>query len=181
MGIKSFQSFSIGKKIHGFLTAMIVVPILFCCNNAKEPNPDKKGATDPKIANLKRPSDFHDEHLYSPGENEQGSWVAMTFDDKGRMITCDQFENLYRVTIPPIGADTVKSKIKVEKLEIKIAGDTAALKIGFAHGLLYRVNSHYVMVNDEGSKSLEGQGEHGPHSVVLAPDKKLMKSLYKVL
>ncbi len=160
--------------------------------------------SDPKVANLKLPEGFHAEHLYSPGVNEQGSWVAMTFDDKGRMIASDQFGNLYRITIPPVGFDTTKSKTKVEKLEIKIAGDTSKSKMGFAHGLLYAFNSLYVMVNDEGDttlsrgsglyrlqdtngddqfdkvtllKSLKGSGEHGPHSIVLSPDK---KSIYVI-
>lgn len=163
-----------------------------------------KKEVDTKIGKLKLPSGFHAEHLYSPGENKQGSWVAMTFDDKGRMIACDQYGSLYRITIPPIGSDTAKSKVSVEKLEIKIAGDTSKMKIGFAHGLLYAFNSLYVMVNDEGDttlarksglyrvqdtdhddqydkitllKSLEGRGEHGPHTVVLSPDK---KSLYVI-
>ena len=161
-------------------------------------------AADPKVANLKLPADFQAERLYSPGENRQGSWVSMTFDDKGRMIACSQYGDLYRLTIPPIGADTTTSKIKVEKLDIKDAGDTSRFKIGFAHGLLYAFNSLYVMVNDEGDKSLkrgsglyrlqdtdkddqydkitllkplEGRGEHGPHSIVLAPDK---QSLYVI-
>lgn len=164
---------------------------------------DKK-EVDPKIGKLKLQPGFHAEHLYSPGENDQGSWVAMTFDDKDRMITCDQFGSLYRITIPPIGSDTAKSKLRVEKLDIKIAGDTSSMKIGFAHGLLYAFNSLYVMVNDEGDttlarrsglyrvqdtdhddqydkitllKSLEGRGEHGPHTAVLSPDK---KSLYVI-
>ena len=46
----------------------------------------------PKLDKLKLPDGFVAELLYSPGENEQGSWVAMTFDDKGRMITSDQYE-----------------------------------------------------------------------------------------
>ena len=49
----------------------------------------------------------------------------MTFDDKGRMIASDQYGYLYRLTIPPIGADTNTSKLKVEKLEIKVEGDTS--------------------------------------------------------
>lgn len=159
---------------------------------------------DPKTQKLKLQSGFNAEHLYSPGENEQGSWVAMTFDDKGRMIACDQYGSLYRLTIPPVGSDTSKVKLKVEKLDIKIAGDTNKIKIGFAQGLLYAFNSLYVMVNDEGDtsltrksglyrvqdtnnddqfdqitllKRLEGDGEHGPHSIVLSPDK---KSLYVI-
>ncbi len=167
-------------------------------------SPDSEKALDPKTEKLKLPPGFNAEHLYSPGENDQGSWVAMTFDDKGRMITCDQYGFLYRITIPEVGADTSKSKISVEKLDIKIPGDTSKMSIGYAHGLLYAFNSLYVMVNDEGDTSLtrrsglyrvqdtdqddqydkitllkllDGDGEHGPHTAVLSPDK---KSLYVI-
>ena len=159
---------------------------------------------DPKLEKLKLLPDFRADHLYSPGENDQGSWVAMAFDDKGRMIASDQFGFLYRVTIPPVGSDTTKSKVRVEKLAITIPGDTAAFKLGYAHGLLYAFHSLYVMVNDEGNqtlarksglyrlqdtdnddqydkitliKSLNGQGEHGPHTAVLGPDG---KSIYVI-
>src|SRR5688572_6929222 len=103
----------------------------------------------PKVQKLKLLPNFNGEHLYSPSEAGNGSWVAMTFDDKGRMITSDQYGYLYRLTIPPIGSDTNTSKIKVEKLEIKMEGDTSSgrIKMGFAHGLLYAFNSLYVMVN----------------------------------
>jgi len=169
-------------------------------------NPAEATSTDPKVTNLKLPDGFHAEHLYSPGESEQGSWVAMTFDDKGRMIACDQYGNLYRITIPAVGADTATSKVQVQKLVINIPGDTTKnkTKIGYAHGLLYAFNSLYVMINDEGDlvnsspsglyrlidtngddqfdkvtllKRLEGDGEHGPHSIVLSPDK---KSIYVI-
>ncbi len=163
---------------------------------------DNEQVQDPKTEKLKLQPGFHAEHLYSPGENDQGSWVAMTFDNKGRMITCDQYGFLYRITIPAVGSDTTQSRINVEKLEIKVPGDTSKMSIGFAHGLLYAYNSLYVMVNDEGDtsltrrsglyrvqdtdqddqydkitllKSLKGEGEHGPHTAVLSPDK---KSLY---
>ncbi len=180
------------------LVFMVLIMLGTSCN---QPGKDKENL-DPKIEQLKLSPGFHAEHLYSPGENNQGSWVAMTFDNKGRMIACDQYGSLYRITIPPVGYDTTKEKVKVEELDIKIAGDTAKMKIGFAHGLLYAFNSLYVMVNDEGDTSLErksglyrvqdtdnddqydkitllkaldGEGEHGPHTVVLSPDK---KSLY---
>ena len=187
------------------LKLMLVLLVLILGTSCKQPGVDKNEIElDPYVAKLKLPPGFHADHLYSPGENDQGSWVAMTFDNKGRMIACDQYGSLYRITIPPIGYDTAKEKIKVEKLDIKIAGDTNKLKIGFAHGLLYAFNSLYVMVNDEGDtslerrsglyrvqdtdnddqydkitllKSLDGEGEHGPHTAVLSPDK---KSLYVI-
>ncbi|MDQ6903537.1 MAG: c-type cytochrome [Bacteroidota bacterium] len=175
-----------------------------CKQSASE---KKKENEDPKIAKLKLPEGFHAEHLYSPGENDQGSWVAMTFDNKGRMIASDQYGYLYRITIPPVGYDTTKQKVIVEKLDIKMPGDTskAKVKMGLAHGLLYAFNSLYVTVNDEGEadsltrpsglyrvqdtngddqydkitllKRFEGQGEHGPHNAVLSPDK---QSIYVI-
>lgn len=162
---------------------------------------------DPKVAKLVLPPGFHAEHLYCPTDKDQGSWVAMTFDDKGRMIACDQYGYLYRITIPPVGYDTTKDSVKVEKLDVQMPGDTskARVKMGLAHGLLYAFNSLYVTVNDEGQadtvtrrsglyriqdtngddkfdkitllKRFEGQGEHGPHNAVLSPDK---KSIYVI-
>ena len=187
-----------------FLVAIYcLVQFSTSCNN---PDEVVEVSKDPKIAALKLPAGFKADHLYSPGENNQGSWVAMTFDDKGRMIASDQYGNLYRLVIPAIGADTSKEKIKVEKIEVVLPNDTSSIarRIGYAHGLLYAFNSLYVMVNDEGDQEnskpsglyrlqdtnnddqfdkitllrrLEGEGEHGPHSVVLSPDG---KSLYVI-
>jgi glucose/arabinose dehydrogenase len=157
----------------------------------------------PKVEKLKLMPGFNAEHLYSPSESKTGSWVAMTFDERGRMITSDQYGFLYRLEIPPIGSDTNKVKLKVEKL---VVGDSTQSKVGmgYAHGLLYAFNSLYVMVNHnsdstfkKGSgmyrlqdtdgddqydkvtllKEFKGEGEHGPHSLVLSPDK---KSIYLI-
>src|ERR1700712_56481 len=184
-----------------------VMTFVGCTDSDTKKVADTRQSADPKIANLKIPDGFNADHLYSPGVNEQGSWVAMTFDDKGRMIASDQYGYLYRVTLPPIGSDTATTKIKVEKLAIDIPGDTssATIKIGYAHALMYAFNSLYVMINDEGDrgnktrrsglyrlqdtngddqfdkltllKRLEGEGQHGPHSIVLSPDK---KSIYVI-
>ena len=139
------------KKLWKLLLVLLLFNLGISCN---QPAKEKK-AGDPKIEKLTLPEGFHIEHLYSPGENDQGSWIAMTFDDKGRMIASDQYGALYRLIIPSIGSDTAKEKIKVEKLEIRIPGDTAKMKIGYAHGILYAFNSLYVVVNDEGDTSLE--------------------------
>lgn len=193
------------NSIQYFVTTTLAIALIVllpgCSGSDKKSNRSASG--DPRVEKLKLVEDFHADHLYSPGENDQGSWVAMAFDDKGRMITCDQYGYLYRLTIPPVGSDT-NNKAKVEKLNIQIEGDTASLKLGYAHGLLYAFNSLYVMVNDEGDttlkrrsglyrlqdtnnddqydkitllKRLYGHGEHGPHTAVLAPDG---KSLYVI-
>ncbi len=153
----------------------------------------------PKLAKLKLQPGFQAEHLYSPSENDQGSWVAMTFDDKGRLITSDQYGALYRMEIAPIGSE--KGISKLEKLKIQTTEQIAdsVIQMGYAQGLLYAFNSLYVMVNHRGNaefektsglyrlqdtngddqydkitllKALNGAGEHGPHSIIKSPDGK---------
>ncbi len=131
---------------------------------------------------------FKVELLYSVPKSEQGSWVAMAVDPKGRLILSDQYGSLYRLT-----PGTLKEDTKVEKID---------LEIGHAQGLLYAFDSLFavVTVNKYGGRGLyrvrdtdgddkfdkveqlrkfadEG-GEHGPHAVVLGPDG---KSLYVVV
>jgi putative heme-binding domain-containing protein len=158
-------------------------------------------ADDPKVDKLKLMPGFKAEHLYSPSDNKQGSWVAMAFDDKGRMITSDQYGFLYRMELPPLGSGVQQPKIEKLKVGNVQPGDTT-VGMGYAQGLLYAFNSLYVMVNNRENKnfgkgsglyrlqdtngddqfdkvtllrSLKGEGEHGPHSIVLSPDK---QSLY---
>ncbi|MBA4053196.1 MAG: heme-binding protein [Marivirga sp.] len=176
------------------------------CSNDKSTGSTKP--VNPKIEKLKVQPGFQVEHLYSPSDHEQGSWVAMTFDPKGRLITSDQYGALYRLELAPVGEDSV---LKIEKLEIgKTSSELAdttkpKIEMGFAQGLLYAFNSLYVMVNNRENnedfeknsglyrlqdtdgddqfdkitllKELKGEGEHGPHSVILSPDK---KSIYIV-
>ena len=167
----------------------------------RSPQPVNIDNDNPKIKKLRLSQGFSAEHLYSPSENSQGSWVSMTFDDKGRMIASDQYGNLYRLKIPKIGVPNVKTE--VEKLQIGIGANIDTLGMGYAHGLLYAFNSLYVMVNNNKNnktftrhsglyrlqdtnnddqfdkvslmKSMDGDGEHGPHSIILSPDK---QSLY---
>lgn len=155
-------------------------------------------ANPPKATHLKLPADFVAEHIYSPSENKQGSWVSMCFDEKGRMLASDQYGGIYRLEIPAIGSKDLTPKIE----KIKLENDT--LNFGAAHGLLYAFNSLYVMVNNRSNKNLPkgsgfyrlqdtdgddqfdkltllkaltGEGEHGPHSIKLSPDK---QSLYVI-
>src|SRR5689334_18204590 len=102
-------------KLSGILLAFAVMIFTVSCKN-KEKNSEPVNA-DPKVTNLKLPEGFKAEHLFGPSENGEGSWVSMTFDDKGRLIASDQYGALYRMTIPAIG-DT-STKIKVEQLDIK--------------------------------------------------------------
>ncbi len=137
-------------------------------------------ATDPaKITTL---PGFQVELLYSVPKGEQGSWVSLTSDNKGRLIASDQYGGLYRIT-PGKDAETTQ----IEKLNVPI---------GDAHGLLFHDGSLYVVVNGGAAKGdglyrvrdtnsddqfdevtllkkFNGSGEHGPHAVRLGPDGKL--------
>ena len=132
---------------------------------------------------IKVPDGFKVELIHSvkPG---QGSWVSLAHDNRGRLITSDQYGGLFRITPPAIGSD--KSP-KIEKLDVKM---------GHAQGLLYAFDSLYAVVNgkpfgkgpglyrlrdtndddqyDEIKllRTINGGGEHGPHAVILSPDKK---------
>lgn len=118
---------------------------------------------------------FKLERIYQVPE-EQGSWVAMTLDDAGRLICSDQYGKLYRVTL------AAGAVARVEPLDIPIGG---------AHGLLWHRDALYVSVNEaeggqsgvwrvrsEGEsfaepellKAMNGRGEHGPHALVASPD-----------
>ena len=57
------------------------------------------------------------ELLYSVPKATQGSWVSLTSDDQGRLIVCDQYGGLLRVTPPPIGGT---GAVKLEKINVDL-------------------------------------------------------------
>ncbi len=57
---------------------------------------------------------FKSEKLYTVPKGTEGSWVAMTVDPIGRLITGDQYGGLYRVTVPPVFGEM---ETQVEKLK----------------------------------------------------------------
>jgi len=131
---------------------------------------------------------FKVELLYSVPKEQEGSWVSMTQDDKGRLICSDQYGALYRITPPALNGSP--GETKVEKL---------AVDFGHCQGLLYHAGALYGVVNDEAyqgrglyrCKDTNGDdqfdtveqlrafpgkaGEHGPHGVIASQDG---KSLY---
>lgn len=133
-------------------------------------------------ADVTVPKGFKVELLYTVPKEEQGSWVALTTDEKGRLIACDQYGSLYRMNVPALGKTEL---LKPEKLKVDF---------GKAHGLLYAFNSLYVMVNENGKDNglyrlqdtdkddqydkveklvtMAGGGEHGLHSMTVSPDGK---------
>lgn len=128
--------------------------------------------------------DFKVELLHS-GEPEEGSWVNLCKDDKGRLILSPQYRaanpdgGLLRVTLGKDG--------KVAKREFIAKPLYDAQGMVFANGALWVVVNKYstkfesglYRITDDGSdkwekieliKKLPGGGEHGPHAVELGPD-----------
>lgn len=133
-----------------------------------------------KTSDYQVASGFKLEQVYRV-PSDQGSWVAMTVDAKGRLICSDQYGKIYRVT-PAANAD---GKTQVEPMNISLQG---------AHGLLWHEGVLWVSVNEgpgpsgvwrvtdsngdgdpdkpELVKEFNGRGEHGPHGLVASPDGK---------
>ena len=160
---------SVGFKIRLFLCLVILLTF------------SQTGlAQNDKGAKLKLPDGFVGELVYEV-PSKQGSWVCLTTDPQGRLITSDQYGNLYRIT-------TSGEAPKVEVID---------LEIGRAQGLLCAFDALYVVStrgksktglfrvtdkNDDDQydhverlRNFDGKSEHGPHAVILSPDK---KSLY---
>jgi putative heme-binding domain-containing protein len=120
--------------------------------------------------------------LIRSAEPGEGSWVCLTVDSKGRLLVAPQGEEpMLRFTLSPDGKIT-----RTETVDQPVRG---------AMGLLYAFDSLYV--NGKGKDGLalyrlsdtdgddrydsteiirkwQGDGgEHGPHGIVLGPDKKL--------
>jgi hypothetical protein len=55
-------------------------------------------------------------------KKEEGSWVALTEDGKGRLIASDQYGKLYRVTPAPL----TSGESKVEPLTISLWAELMA-------------------------------------------------------
>ena len=141
------------------------------------------------VSAIKIKKDFRVELLYTVPAAEQGSWVAMCFDDKGRMIVSDQYGKFYRVT-PPV-LDGSPSETKVEAIPANIG---EAQGLCWANGALYAVTNSdayprglYRITSSKKDDVLDKVetlklfpnkgGEHGPHGVIPGPDG---KSLYIV-
>ena len=126
-------------------------------------------ATDPSAIQVA--PGFKVELLHAVPKTEQGSWVALTVDPKGRIIASDQYGGLYRLTPSPLGRS---DGTKIEHLAIDFttvktngAADEPAAREGKknketppgprmevgAHGLLYAFDSLYVMVNEQRNKA----------------------------
>ncbi|MBL9114391.1 MAG: DUF1080 domain-containing protein [Verrucomicrobiaceae bacterium] len=137
------------------------------------------------ISRIRAPKGFQVELIYSVPGVDQGSWVNLTSDDKGRIYASDQYGGLYRFTPPAPGKTLQAADIQ------KVPADIRAV-----NGMLFAFGALYVGVNDYEQKvpsglyritdsnnddqldkvellrAIESRGDHGVHAVVLTPDGK---------
>ncbi|RME92266.1 MAG: heme-binding protein [Verrucomicrobia bacterium] len=123
---------------------------------------------------------------------EQGSWVSLAVDPRGRLIASDQDGPLYRLTLREDGPPAV------ERLEAPVG---SAQGLCWAHDSLYVVANHWLSREEREAgrgpgyetglyrlrdrdgddrfdevrllRRFDGPGEHGPHAVVAGPDGRL--------
>jgi len=136
--------------------------------------------------NIQVPPGFKVERLYSVPKGQQGSWISLAFDPAGRVYASDQYGGIFRASFTP------------DRSAITVV-EHVPIPLGEAHGLLWAFDALYAVVSSGGtyasglyrardtnaddvldsvemlSKFEERGGEHGPHAVVLGPDK---RSLY---
>jgi putative heme-binding domain-containing protein len=144
---------------------------------AQKKEPEPQGAT--PASELQTLPGYKVELIHSADAKTEGSWINMAKDNKGRLLIAGQRgQPILRVTLKDGKVD------KIDKLDLPISE---------AMGMLYAFDSLYVngagpkgvfglyrCKDTKGSdqyddvkllKELHGSGEHGPHAVVLGPDK----------
>ncbi|QDU07783.1 family 16 glycoside hydrolase [Gimesia aquarii] len=121
--------------------------------------------------------DFKVELLYEVPGNEQGSWVSLTTDGKGRLLASDQGDKgLYRITVTKHDEEP---QVEVEKLKMDLSGAQGmvwhndALYFHRNGGNLFKMtdtNGDDQFDKAEVLPSERSGGEHGNHAVIVAED-----------
>jgi putative heme-binding domain-containing protein len=135
------------------------------------------------IDRIKAAKGFRVELLYSVPSQEQGSWVNLCTDDKGRILVSNQFGGMYRIAPPAVGQVVDPASIEVVPADIRAV-----------NGMVWAFDALYVGVNDyerkipsglyritdsNGDDSLdkvellrevESKSDHGVHALVPTPD-----------
>jgi putative heme-binding domain-containing protein len=175
-----------------FSVCAIVLCFASVCTAKESAKPKEKPAKRPAafadsatpVERIKVAKGFQVELLYNVPKERYGSWVNLAVDPKGRLIASAEAGHLYRLTVRPKGepGEPIVERIPVE--------------LGQAQGLLCAFGNLYVMVNGNREKypngfyrvrdtnhddqydsvellrELDGQRDHGPHAILLAPDGK---------
>jgi putative heme-binding domain-containing protein len=137
------------------------------------------------VSNIKTLPDFKVELLYSVPGGDQGSWVNLCTDDKGRIYASDQYGGLYRFNAPAAG-----QPLKPQDVQ-KVPADIRAVNgMLFAYGALYlgvndyekKIPSGLYRVTDSDNddmpdkvemlREFDSGSDHGVHAILETPDGK---------
>lgn len=172
----------------------LLVSLLFllpaCSNVSEDSAEDADSEDEEKEIVYDIPKGFELEELYHPKGSSHGSWVALAEGENGLFYASDQWGDLYQFQIPEVGATLDSTMVDSVDLEI---GRAHGLLWAF-NSLYVSVNAKWE--DDDGEQlrengsgvyrlrdtdgdgkldslnlllKLEGDGEHGPHSLVLSP------------
>ena len=137
------------------------------------------------VTNIKTLPDFKVELLYSVPGGDQGSWVNLCTDDKGRIYASDQYGGLYRFAAPAAGQPLKASDIQKVPAEIRAVNGML-----FAFGALYvgvndyekKVPSGVYRITDSNNddmpdkvemlREFDSGSDHGVHAILKTPDGK---------
>ncbi|MFT5326932.1 MAG: putative heme-binding domain-containing protein [Planctomycetaceae bacterium] len=187
--------FRLTSRLYSFLAVAILAATFAsdASGQAKKPKPRRAATVGPAIGGntatpvnrIKAAEGFQVELLYSVPGQDQGSWVNLCTDDKGRILVSNQFGNLYRITPPAAGM--ALEQAKVEKVPADVRG---------INGMVWAFGALYVGVNDyeqkmqsgvyritdsngddqldkvETIREIDSKSDHGVHALVPTPDGK---------
>ncbi len=127
------------------------------------------------VANITVPDGFNVDLIHTVPKAEQGSWVSLTTDGKGRLLACDQGgKGLFRITVGDKPEQT-----RVERMPVELSGAQGlvwhddALYFHRNGGYLYRVTDSDGDDKLDAAEQLPSSasgGEHGNHAAIVAED-----------
>ncbi len=131
------------------------------------------------VDRIKVPKGFQVELIYSIPGVEQGSWVALCHDDKGRIYASDQYGALYRFTPPAPGQELKQGDITKVPVEIRAINGMV-----FSQGAIFagindyeqKMQSGFYRISDSNNddqmdhvellRAFDSKSDHGVHAVV---------------
>ena len=151
----------------------------------KAQNSAPKAINATPLENIRVAKGFQVELLYSVPGGEQGSWINLCSDDKGRIYASDQYGGLFRFTPPAPGKSLDASKVEKIPAEIRAVNGMVfafgALYVGVNDyekkiaGGLYRIsdsNADDMPDKVELLRDIATRGDHGVHAVLPTEDGK---------
>ncbi|MEN8785914.1 MAG: c-type cytochrome, partial [Akkermansiaceae bacterium] len=184
---KKCEILSANRLVHFMkISKFLFISWLVLCSSFTSPAQDKASLVTDADTGITLRESFDAELLYEIPE-EQGSWVAMSFDPKGRLVVSDQDDKgVYRVTLP---RDNTPIKVEPLKGFPYEPINWGKRKVGGALGFLHAFDSLYMVTmtglyrcqdtNGDDSydkfellKKLRMGYEHSAHNIIKTEDGK---------